>query len=133
MRLTSLRAASAKLLEEGFGAGMGDGAQIGFQLLLGHADAGIGNGEGVFLSSQIDGDFQGHMGCRRVLFLHQTLVPEFFQGVGGVGDQLADKDITLGVERVDDDIQDLSGLRLKKAVIFPRRRHRQPITPCFFF
>jgi hypothetical protein len=89
-------------------SGMGDGPQIGFQLLLGHADACVGNGEGVLFVVAVNGDFQGHMGIE-FDFFDQTLVPEFFQGIGGVGHQLADENIALGVERIDDDIQDLSG------------------------
>ena len=43
----------------------------------------------------------------------QALVPEFLEGVGGVGDQFANENVALGVERVDDDVENLSGLRLK--------------------
>ena len=101
-----------QLLKEMLGSGMGDGAQIGFQFFLGHADAGVGDGQGMVFIVAVDGDFQRHVGVE-LHFFDQALVPEFFQGIGGVGDQFADKDVALGVERVDDDIQDLSGLRLK--------------------
>ena len=37
----------------------------------------------------------------------------FLQGVGGVGDQLADEDLLLRVERVDDDIEQLLDLGLE--------------------
>jgi hypothetical protein len=40
-------------------------------------------------------------------------VAEFFEGVGGVGDQLADEDFFLRVERVDDDIEELLDLGLE--------------------
>ena len=76
---------------------MGDGAEVGFQLLLGHADAGIGDGEGMFFIIAVDGDLQGHVGVE-LDFLNQALVAKFLQGIGGVGDQFADKDVALGVE-----------------------------------
>ena len=89
---------------KGTGAGVGDGAQIGLQLISGHADTGIGNGHGVLLFIEIDGDLQGHMGIEDFAG-SQALVPEFFQGIGGIGDQFPDKDITLGIEGMNNDIE----------------------------
>ena len=76
---------------------MGNGAQIGFQLLFGHADAGIGKGECVCFIITVNGDFQGHMRVE-LDFFDQALMPEFLQGISGVGNQLAHKDVAFGVE-----------------------------------
>ena len=41
-------------------------------------------------------------------------VAEFFHRIGGVGDQLADENLAVGVEGVDDDVQQLPDFCLKR-------------------
>lgn len=41
---------------------------------------------------------------------------QLLQGVGGVGHQLADEDLAVGVEGVDDDVQQLADFGLKRLV-----------------
>ncbi len=91
---------------------MGDGAEIGDQFFMGHADAAVGDGDGLFLVIDRDVDLQRGIGIEDLL-LQQFLVPEFFQGIGRIGNQLPQKDLPLGVERMDDDIQQLIDFRLK--------------------
>src|SRR5207249_2634907 len=62
---------------------------------------------------------------------------EFFTGVSGVGDQLADEDLLIRVERVNDNIEQLLDLSLK--VMFFGRTHKDlpstkvPGSPCQLF
>ena len=93
-------------------AGLGDGAQILFQLLFGHADAVIRHGEGaaVLVHRQVDlqivlVDADGGVG--------QALEIPLVAGVGGVGDQLAQKDLPVGVNGIDHQVQQLFALGLE--------------------
>jgi len=88
----------------GFGAGMGNGSEIGLQFLLGHADAAVRDRDDFFLVIDRDIDLQRGIGIKNLLF-EQLLMAEFFQGIGRIGNQLPQKDLPLGVERVDDDIE----------------------------
>ena len=101
-----------KLAEKGLGAGMGNGAQVGLQLAPVHADAGMGDGEGVCLFVKLDPDLQRHMAVENLLF-HHALVAEFFQGIRGVGDQFAQEDLLFRVERMDYDVEHLFYFGLK--------------------
>ena len=91
---------------EGFGAGVGDGAEVFDELVTGHAEAVIGDGEGAFFLVGGEGDFEGEIGLEDVVF-GELGVAEFFEGVRGVGDELADEDFPVGVEGVDDDVEEL--------------------------
>ena len=69
-------------------------------------------GQGSVLVINIDGDFQGNMTVKCFLF-EQTLMPEFFQGIGGIGYQFAHKDIAFGVQGVNNDVQEFFYLGLE--------------------
>ena len=93
-------------------AGLGDGAQILFQLVLGHADAVVRHGKGaaVLVHRQMDlqillVDADGGVG--------QALEIPLVAGVGGVGDQLAQKDLPVGVNGIDHQVQQLFALGLE--------------------
>ena len=94
------------------GAGMGDGAQIALQLLGGHANAVIrdGNGAGIF----IKGDANGQVALvdldARVL---QALKVELVDGVARVRDKLAQEDFFIGVDGVDHEVEQFFALGLK--------------------
>ncbi len=84
-------------LKEGTGAGLGDGAQIVDHLLAVHADAVIGNGDGagLFVEGQVDLQLlvafvQG--------IIRKCLEPQLVAGIGGVGDQLTQEDLLVGIE-----------------------------------
>ena len=83
---------AGELGEEVLRARAGDGAQVRDQVLLVHADAGVGDGEGLVLlvELQIDARIEGQ---RLVGVVGQRQVAQLVQRVGGVGDQLAQKDL----------------------------------------
>ena len=91
---------------------MGDGAQIALELLGGHANAVIrdGNGAGVF----IKGDANGQVALvdldARVL---QALKVELVDGVARVRDKLAQEDFLIGVDGVDHKVEQFFALGLK--------------------
>lgn len=82
---------------------------------MSHADAVVVDGEGFGLG--VGGDFD-----LRLLFgfedggLGEAQVAQLFQGVGGVGHQLADEDLAVGVEGIDDDVQQLADFGLEGLV-----------------
>jgi len=91
---------------------VGDGAEIFDEFGLRHADAEILNREGLRLV--IGGEVDLELGLVVEDFLFGDLrVAEFFKRVGRVGNQLADEDFLLRVERVDDDIEELFDLGLE--------------------
>ena len=93
-------------------AGLADGAQILFHFLPGHADAVVGNGENAGVLGPGDGDFQ-------VVLVHiqaavrQGQVGQLIDGVGGVGDDLPEENLPVGIDGVDHQIQQTLGLGLK--------------------
>ena len=100
-------------LDEGGGAGSRDGAEILDQLVMAHADAVVGDGEGVglFLSGVRVTAELGSSAIR--LRLGERQIAQPVAGVGRVGDQLAQEDFLLAVERVGDDVQQAADLRLE--------------------
>ena len=102
-------------LEEGLRAGVGDGAKVLDQLLAGHADAVILDREGPGLLVGGDPDFQRQLGIGDVL-LGALQVAEFFQRVGGIRHQLAEENLAVRVEGVDDKIEQLTDLRLERVL-----------------
>ena len=100
------------LLLELEGAAVGDGAQVVLQLLLGHAHAVVGDGEGALLLVGDDGDFQ-LAAVHRHLVVGEGLVGQLVLRVAGVGDELPQEDLLVGVDRVDHQVQQALGFRLK--------------------
>ena len=101
-----------QLRQEVAGAGVGDGAQVVDQVGPVHADAVVddGQGPGLAVGQDLDLEFgivgdQGGIGDRQVA--------QPVAGVGGVGDQLAQEDLLVGVERVRDDIEQAADFGLK--------------------
>ena len=94
------------------GAGICDSAQVVLQLLLGHADAVVGDSEGagVLVHSQLDSEIvlvKSHRG------VGQRLEIELVDSVAGVGDELPEEYLLVSVDRVDHHIQEPFGLRLE--------------------
>ena len=105
-------AAFGEGFEEGFGAGVGDGAEVFDQLLAGHPEAGVLDHQRLGLFIGRDGDLQRAVGVVDGFF-GQLEVAKFLGRIGGVGNKFAHKDLLFGVERVDDDIQQLLDLSLE--------------------
>ncbi len=94
------------------GTGVGDGAEVLLELLGGHANAVIrdGEGAGVLVVSERDGqvllvDLGGGVG--------QALEVQLVDGVRRVGDELAQEDLAVGVDRVDHEVEELLAFSLK--------------------
>ena len=93
-------------------ARMGDGTQVGFELVARHADAGIGNGDGacVLVEGNIDGKVVLRNGDRGI---SEALEVELVHRVGCVGNKLAQEDFLVRVDGVDHQIEELFALSLE--------------------
>ena len=103
---------AGKLGEKVLGAGAGDGAQMRDQILLIHADAGVGDGEGLLLLVELQID-AGIERKRLVRLFGKRQVTEFIQRVRGIRDEFAEEDLRVRIERVDDQLQQLIDFGLK--------------------
>ena len=101
-----------ELREKVLGARAGDGAKVRDQILLIHADAGVGDGEGLvlFVEFQIDSRIERK---RPVGIVGEGQVAELIKRVGGVGNELAQEDFRMRIEGVDDQLQQLIDFGLK--------------------
>ncbi len=98
-----LRVGVGQGFTERAGAGAGDGAQVGDHVLAGHADAVVGDGQGAAGLVRHD----AHLGFagRGEVRLGQRLEAAAVDGVGGVGDQFAQEDFTLRIQRIHHQIE----------------------------
>ena len=94
------------------GVGMGDGAEVAVELVLGHADAIVGHGDGALVAVEAhhDGQVVAAHGHRRV---GEAAEVELVHGVGGVGDKLAQENLAVGVDGVDHEVEQLLALSLE--------------------
>jgi hypothetical protein len=93
-----------ELGDEGGGAGLGDGPQVLDQILPAHADAVVGDGD--LPPGLVDGKPDAELRlARRQLRLGDGFVAQPVAGIGGVGDELAEKDLLVRVQRVRDDVE----------------------------
>ena len=116
----------AHFLLEAIGAGGGDDAQIVLQILLIHTDAVIrhGDGAGILVGAQLDLEiFPGHLHA----VVRQRLIAQLVAGVAGVGNDLPEEDLLMGVDGVNHQIQQALGFRLE--LFF---RHEQNTSFLFF-
>ena len=109
---------AGELGEEVLGSGAGDGAEVRDEVFLVHADAGVGDGEGLVLLVELEID-AGFEGKGLVGVVGQGEVTQLVECVGGVGDELAQEYLRMRVERVDDELEELIDFGLKFAL-----RHR---------
>ena len=93
-----------KLVQEGLGAGAGDGAETAGQVFAGHADAVVREGQrlGVRIDRDLDRERSAVLDELR---LGDRLVAQLLAGVGGVGDEFADEDLAVGIDRVHHQMQ----------------------------
>ena len=100
------------LLLELEGAGGGDDAQVVLQVLPVHADAVVGDGQGPALPVRLDLDLEV-LAAHAHGVVRQGLVAQLVAGVAGVGDDLPEEDLLVGVDGVDHQVQQPLGLRLE--------------------
>ncbi len=91
---------------------MSNGTKICFQFCPCHTKTSIGNGQGMIILIEINGDFKGHMGIKNIVF-GQTLMTHLLQCICTVGNEFTNKNITLGVKRINYNIQQLLRFCLK--------------------
>ena len=105
------------LLHEGGGAGARDGAEVLHEVVVVHADAVVGDGEGAGLAVGRQGDPVAAVVARQFR-LGQRQVAQPVAGVRRIRDQLAQEHRLVAVERVGDDLQQAADLRLKAMAFF---------------
>ena len=101
-----------ELVEKGFGAGAGDRAEACGQILAGHADAVVGDGQGLGVLVERDRDREGRA-VGDELGLGDRLVAQLLAGVGGVGDEFADEDFPVGIDRMNHQMQQARNIGLE--------------------
>jgi len=103
---------AAQAAHEVLGAALGDGAQVLDRLGLAHADAVVADGEGFGLGVKAHAHFQRRcvLKQRRVV---ERLKAQPVAGVGGVGDELAQEDVFVGIQRMRDQMQQLGHFGLE--------------------
>jgi hypothetical protein len=111
---------AGQLAEELLGARLGDGTQVGHHLVAAHADAVVGDGQSA--GSLVE----GHADLQLGVVLEQPAVLERFEtqlvtGIGGIRDQLAQKDLPVRIQRMNHEVQQLLHLGLEVQGL--RRRH----------
>mmetsp|Transcript_24199 Transcript_24199/g.66542 ORF Transcript_24199/g.66542 Transcript_24199/m.66542 type:complete len:486 (+) Transcript_24199:1301-2758(+) len=99
-------------LQEVRGAGLGHSPQIVDEVGFGHANACVGDGErlgfGVVLQLHLQ-----VLGIPQIGLILHTVEARLLQGIRGVRDELAQEDLLVCVERVDDDVHEAADLCLE--------------------
>ena len=86
-----------------------NGAQIALKLFLGHANAVIGDGNGASIA--VEGQANGKIALLQLnAVVGQALEVELVNGVGRIGNKLAQKDLFVGVNRIDHEVEQLFAL-----------------------
>ena len=120
-----LRFALLQAVDELAGAGLGDRADVGDHLVAAHADAVVVDGEGARFWRSASRRISSFSSPSSSSGLVERLETEAVEGVGRVGDQLAEKDLLVRVQRVDHQVEKLLrlGLKLQGLNIFRGSRH----------
>ena len=93
---------------------MGDGAQVAVQVLLRHADAVVGHGDGAGIL--VEGDVDAELILRQLdAGVGEAFEVQLVDGVRRVGDELAQEDLAVGVDGVDHQVEQLLALCLELA------------------
>ncbi len=119
----------ARLFHEGLGAGFGNGAQIVDEFVLAHANAAVGDGQRLGRLVGGDDDIE-----QRRLFQKggrgNGLIAQLVQRIGCIGNQFAQENIPVGINRMHHEVQELGHFRLEcvgfRLGFFRRFRHLIP-------
>mmetsp|Transcript_17170 Transcript_17170/g.41323 ORF Transcript_17170/g.41323 Transcript_17170/m.41323 type:complete len:632 (+) Transcript_17170:278-2173(+) len=95
------------------GPTLGNGSELVDHLLAGHADACVCDGEDTPGFVCLNGDLQWHITVRNIRQPGLLQEPQLLTCITGVGNQLPDKDLLVGVQRLGNDVQQLPRLRLE--------------------
>lgn len=104
--------AGLKSLHEGLRSRSSNGTQVVDQVSLRHTNPGIDESKRLLLLIRDDLDVK-ILSAVQLRRIRQGLITDLVQGVGGVRDQLTEKDFFVRVERVDDQGHQLGNLRLE--------------------
>ena len=103
---------AGQLREELLGAGLGDGAEVLDDFGAAHADAVVLDRHRRRILVELHEDVEvGIVGDQRIVL--QRLEAQPVDGVGGIGDQLAQKNLPVRVQGVDHQLEQLAGFRLE--------------------
>ena len=86
---------------------MGDGTEVADEVLLGHADTSVldGQGLGLLVGDKLDLELRLGVEQRGV---GEGVDADLVDGIGRVGDELTEEDLLVGVEGVDDEAHQLT-------------------------
>ena len=79
---------------------------------LGHTNTGVPDGQGLVLLVRNDVDAQILVGVK-LGGVGESLIADLVQSIGGVGDQLTQENLLVGVDGVDDEGEQLRDLSLE--------------------
>ena len=94
------------------GAGAGDRTEVVDQVGLGHANTRVTDGQDLVLLVGDDVDEELRLGVELGL-VRQGLIADLVESIGGVGDELTQEDLLVGVEGVDDEAHQLADFSLE--------------------
>ena len=86
-----------QFVEKGAGAGTGNRAERGDQILMAHANAIIGNGDAVIGIIHCDFDRKATLIADQA-GLGQGFIAQLLASIRGIGDKLADENIAVGID-----------------------------------
>ena len=107
--------------EELGGAGLGDGAQVGDELVAAHADAVVRHRDGLRVGVERHANLEVWVVCDQ-LGVRERVEAEPVDGVRGVRDELTQEDLPVGVQGVDHQVQQLLGFGLEAEGLFGHAR-----------
>jgi hypothetical protein len=107
--------ALAECFHESFGSWLGDGSEVGNELLLGHTDTSVSKCESVGGFIGDDLDFEVGLVVSDV-WVSEWSVSDFVEGVWGIRDEFSKENFFVGVESVDDETHELLDISIEGKV-----------------
>ena len=107
------------------GAGARNGADVGHNFIVAHANTSVADGQGVLFPVGLEPDFK-FMVRRKQFGLGQRFKSEPVKSVRSVGDQFPQKDFSFRIKRMDHQVEKLFGFRLKLVGLDSSSAHNHP-------